>query len=462
MSIHPMTPADAAWFHMDGPANLAIVTGLLVTEKPLDFEKVREVVQMRLLSFERYSQRVVETGFPLATPHWEDMPHFDLDQHLHHIALPAPHDEEALRVLVSDIASIPLDHGQPLWQIYVVDDVQGGSAFIMRCHHCVADGTAMMTVSQKLFDPAPGATPPAQAAAATRERMKAPPLNMLDKAKMVIGGAGMLLGELLKTNDPQSPLKGEFALRKYVAWSKPVAIADIKAIGAKHGAKVNDVLVAGMTGALRTYLKGRGIDVNHTTVRAMVPVDLRPPERANELGNEFGLVILELAVSKARAEQRLALTKSRMDALKHSPEPMATRLLFDIFGRGPKALEDFANMLFGSKTSLVMTNVAGPREALYLAGVPIARMYGWAPHPGKELGMAISIMSYKGSAALTVIGDARLVPDPEVITEQFNREFEAMLRSMQAKPAALSAKRTKTPTPSSRQQKAALHLLQNR
>ena len=462
MSIHPMTPADAAWFHMDGPANLAIVTGLLVTEKPLDFDKVREVVQTRLLSFERYSQRVVETGFPLATPHWEDMPHFDVDQHLHHIALPAPHDEEALRVLVSDIASIPLDHGQPLWQIYVVDDVQGGSAFIMRCHHCVADGTAMMTVSQKLFDTAPGATPPAQAAAAVRERMKAPPLNMLDKAKMVIGGAGMLLGELLKTNDPQSPLKGEFALRKYVAWSKPVAIADIKAIGAKHGAKVNDVLVAGMTGALRTYLKGRGIDVNHTTVRAMVPVDLRPPERANELGNEFGLVILELAVNKARAEQRLALTKSRMDALKRSPEPMATRLLFDIFGRGPKALEDFANMLFGSKTSLVMTNVAGPRETLYLAGVPIARMYGWAPHPGKELGMAISIMSYKGSASLTVIGDARLVPDPEVITEQFNREFEAMLRSMQAKPAAMPAKRAKTPTPSRRQQKAALHLLQNR
>ena len=243
----------------------------------------------------------------------------------------------------------------------------------------------------------------------------------------MLGGAGMLLSELIKPPDPQSPLKGEFALRKHIAWSRPVAIRDIKAIGARHGAKVNDVLVAAMTGALRKYLKQRGVDVNHTTVRAMVPVDLRPPERFGQLGNEFGLVILDLAVASARSDQRLALTKLRMDALKRSPEPVAMRLLMDIFGRGPKAVEDVANLVFGSKTSVVMTNVAGPRETLYLAGVPIDRMVFWVPHPGRQMGMGISIMSYRGMASLAVIADARLVPDPEVITDLFNQEFETLL-----------------------------------
>jgi WS/DGAT/MGAT family acyltransferase len=466
-----MSPVDAAWYHMDGPANLAIVTGVLLTKQALDFDKVCAVYRERIVGFDRFRQRVVEGGFAMATPHWEDMPNFDIDQHLHHIALAAPNDEAALRALVSDIASAPLDLKQPLWQVHVVDDVEGGSALIMRCHHCIGDGTAMMTVVQTLFDTEPGAprrsAAPAYAAPtdqAADDSLLAParhaveraargamsvanatvdivthPQQMIKNATLVAGGAAMLLGELLKTNDPQSPLKGEFALRKQVAWSKPVAIKTAKAIGAPYGAKVNDVLVAGMTGALRSYLKGRGIDVDHTTVRAMVPVDLRPAERVGELGNEFGLVILDLAVANARSSERLTITKARMDALKRSPEPAATRVLFEIFGRGPKAIEDFANSLFGSKASLVMTNVAGPRQVLYLAGVPIDRMYAWAPHPGKELGMAISILSYQGMASLTVIGDARLVPDPQAITDQFNREFETMRRALKADSAKAPA-----------------------
>ena len=242
----------------------------------------------------------------------------------------------------------------------------------------------------------------------------------------------MRVGELLRADDPPSPLKGEFALGKHVAWSKPVAIRDIKMIGKRYDAKVNDVLVAAMTGALRTYLLGRGVDVNHTTVRAMVPVDLRPPERMGQLGNEFGLVLLDLAVTKARADHRLALTKARMDALKRSPEALATKALLNLLGRGPKVLEDFSNDLFGRKASLVMTNVVGPSETLYLAGVPIDRILPWAPHPGKQLGMAVSILSYRGKAGLTVIGDAPLVPDPESITDEFNREFQKMLKSATA------------------------------
>jgi WS/DGAT/MGAT family acyltransferase len=442
---------------MDGPANTATVVGMLLTELPLDFDKVREVYRHRLLTFERFKQRVVERGIAFSTPHWEDVPDFDLDQHLHHIALPAPHDRAALRALVEDIASQPLDHKLPLWQIHVVDDVEGGSALIMRYHHCIADGTAMMAVTQRLFDVAPDtpadAVPAPQALGFAKERRLLHGLDELaraarksqspsargaqspaalsaaaDKATQLLAGTGMVISELLKWPDPHSPLKGDFQPRKRIAWSEPVPIAHVKAIGVPTGAKVNDVLVACMTGALRTYLKRRGVAVNRDTVRAMVPVDLRPAERFGELGNEFGLVILDLPIGKARTQDRLAQTKLRMDALKRSPEAIAMRVLLDIFGRGPKRLEDFANEIFGSKASVVMTNVAGPREPLYLAGTPIDRMMFWVPHPGRQLGMGISIYSYCGQVSLSVIADARLVPDPETITAAFNREFEQMLK----------------------------------
>jgi WS/DGAT/MGAT family acyltransferase len=439
MKTTPMSAADAAWFHNDGPANLAIVMGVVLTKKPLDFAHVRRIYTERIVSFERFRQRVVETGFPMAAPHWQDMPNFSIDQHLHHIALPAPHDEAALVRLVNDLASMPLDHALPLWQAYVVDDVDGGSALVTRVHHCLADGTAMMTVTQRLYDPAPGAKPlPPPRARGTSigkgagKGLFAPAIDFVTEAARdavaLVGGAGMLASELLRADDPPSPLKGDFALGKRVAWSQPIALRDIKAIGKRYDAKVNDVLVAAMTGALRSYLKGRGVDVGHTTVRAMVPVDLRPPERIGQLGNEFGLVLLDLAVTEARADRRLALTKARMDALKGSPEPLATKALLSLLGRGPKLLEDFSNDLFGRKASVVMTNVVGPSEVLYLAGVPIERILPWAPHPGRQLGMAVSILSYHGAASLTVIGDAHLVPDPERITAEFGREFKKLLK----------------------------------
>ena len=485
MSTYPMDPVDAAWYHIDGPANLAMVTAVALTKQPLDFDRVREIYRRRLAGFDRFRQRVVETGFPVPTPHWQDVPHFDIDQHLHRIALPAPHDNAALKVLLNDLASMPLDREQPLWHVHIVENAAGGSALIMRYHHCIGDGTAMQAVVRKVFDATPDAplgglpgddnTSAAPSAPAnvlfgfdTLERSArralalalgtveavADPQRTLEKLGLVLGGAGVLLEELLKPADPKSPFKGDFGLRKHVAWSTPVAIADVKAIGAPLDAKVNDVLVAAMTGALRSYLKGRGVDVNHTTVRAMVPVDLRPPERVGLLGNDFGLVLLGLPVAAAKAADRLAQTKARMDRLKRSPEPVAMKFLFELFGSGPKAIQDVATSIFGSKASLVMTNVVGPKDPVYLAGVPIDQMMFCVPHPGKELGMGISILSYRGMASLAVITDARLVPDPEAITDEFNREFGRMKRAAQrASAAAAAPPRTRANTRTPRQRK---------
>lgn len=457
MTLHKMAPVDAAWFHMDGPANLAMVTSVALTKQPLDFAKVKVLYAARLSAVPRFRQRVVERGLPLPSPHWEDMPNFDIGQHLHHVALPPPGGKRALAQLLSDIVSTPLDRLQPLWQVHVIDGVDGGSALVTRFHHCIGDGTAMTALSMRLYDLSADAPVLAHEIAAPKAGRGAPdgwfesafdsvgatvravlstanaaldvathPQALIDKATLIAGGAGMLLAELLKPDDPASPFKGTFSLAKRVAWSEPVAIADVKAIGALADAKVNDVLVAGMTGALRAYLQGRGVDVGHTTLRAMVPVDLRPPERALELGNDFGLVLLELAVGASKPLERLRVTKAHMDALKRSPEPVAMRVLFDIFGRTPKRVADIPSSMLSSKASVVMTNVAGSPRTLYVAGVPVERIMFWVPHPGDNLGMGISILSYRGYATLAIVADAHLVPDPETITRRFQKEFATM------------------------------------
>ncbi|SPJ13829.1 Diacylglycerol O-acyltransferase [Burkholderiales bacterium] len=458
MMLHKMAPVDAAWFHMDGPANLAMVTSVALTKKPLDFAKVKALYAARLRAFPRFRQRVVERGLPLPRPHWEDMPNFDIGQHLHHVALAQPSDQRALAQLLSDIVSTPLDRLQPLWQVHVIDGVEGGSALVTRFHHCIGDGTAMTALSMLLYDKTADVALGQHEAAAPKAGRGATdgwlgstfdalgasvravvstanaaldvathPQALIDKAALIAGGAAMLLSELLKRDDPESPFKGPFSLAKRVAWSEPVAITDVKAIGALADAKVNDVLVAGMTGALRAYLKGRGVDVGHTTLRALVPVDLRPPERALELGNDFGLVLLELAVGARTPLERLRVTKAHMDALKRSPEPVAMRVLFDIFGRTPKLVSDIPSSMISSKASVVMTNVAGSPHTLYVAGVPIERVMFWVPHPGEHLGMGISILSYRGYATLAIVADAHLVPDPETITRRFQQEFVTML-----------------------------------
>ncbi|MBK6862337.1 MAG: WSD1 family O-acyltransferase [Ideonella sp.] len=138
-------------------------------------------------------------------------------------------------------------------------------------------------------------------------------------------------------------------------------------------------------------------------------------------------MLLELAVAARTPLERLRATKAHMDALKRSPEPVAMRLLFDIFGRTPKAISDIPESMFTRKASVVMTNVAGASRTLYVAGVPIERIMFWVPHPGEQLGMGISILSYRGQATLAIVADAHLVPDPGTITRRFEREFATLL-----------------------------------
>lgn len=152
-TAHRMSHADAAWLHMDQPTNLMVITAVIWFDERPDWERVRETVRRRLVErFPRFRQRVVEGRTPLSGPHWEDDTDFDLDLHLHRVALPAPGDREALQAFVADLMASPLDPSKPLWHVQLVDGYGDGAAVVFRIHHCIADGIALARVMLSLTD----------------------------------------------------------------------------------------------------------------------------------------------------------------------------------------------------------------------------------------------------------------------------------------------------------------------
>jgi len=442
-----LAPVDHAWLRMEDPTNLMMVTGLLIFDQPLDFERLRDTFEQRVLRFRRFRQRVVTSG---NEARWQDDPNFTLSAHLHRIALPAPHDQQALQELVSDFMSTPIDFSKPPWQYHLIENYRGGCVLLGRLHHCIADGIALIHVLLSMTDTTPDAAWPTPAEAEQRahqtggpfeavsttarsvEKLMADgidsllePARIAEAARLGLSGATALSRLLLMSPDPPTAFKGRLGIAKRAAWSQPLPLDHVKAIGRAVGATVNDVLLAAATGALRRYLQGRGQQVDGLDIRAAVPVNLRAPDEPPSLGNRFGLVFLTLPIGVDDPLDRLFDLKERMEAIKGSPEALVTFGILGTMGMAPAQLQDLGVSIFGAKATAVMTNVPGPRQTIYLAGAPIREIMFWVPQSGR-LGLGVSILSYAGNVTLGVATDAGLVPDPDQIIAGFHEEFELL------------------------------------
>src|SRR5215813_8790694 len=161
-----LSAVDAAWLRMEDPTNLMMVTGVLLFENRVDLGRLKSLIEERLLKFARFRQRVEEPPLGIGLPHWVTDPRFDLDAHIHNVALPAPANKTALEAFVSDLLGTPLDFSKPLWQVHLVEHAEG-SAMVSRIHHAIADGIALIQVLLSLTDPS---RRPRRASAAGRPR----------------------------------------------------------------------------------------------------------------------------------------------------------------------------------------------------------------------------------------------------------------------------------------------------
>jgi diacylglycerol O-acyltransferase / wax synthase len=415
VSRERMSAVDAAWLRMDRPTNAMVITALLTFDDAPGFTAIEELVRTRMLPWRRFRQRVVEP--PVVPPRWVDDPEFDLRLHLHRAALPAPGGDRELEELIAELASTALDHDRPLWQIHVIERGRG-AAVLVRMHHCVGDGVALIRMLLGVSDQeramstqAVGLTPPR-------------PHGWIAIAREAARQTAALTRMLTLWPDPPSALRGELGARKLLVSSRPIPLAAVKAIAASHHAHVNDVLVAAIAGALRRHLLRHG-GVPQRALRAMVPVYLGGQLRAGDLGNHFGLVFLDLPVGSPDAAERLRVAQARMDQLKRSPDAIVALEVLGALGLASPAIEDLAIDLFTSKASILFTNVAGPPDIVHLAGKPVTSMVVWAPVSG-HLGLGISALSYAGMLRVGIKADSRCVPDPAALLVDLDAELDAL------------------------------------
>jgi diacylglycerol O-acyltransferase len=465
MARHSMPAADAAWLHMDRAANPMVVNSLLWFDEPLDWQCTQEVFRRRIVDrFPRFRQRVAE---PLGRPAFEDDPGFDLDQHLHRLALPAPGDQCTLQELVSDLITPPLDRCRPLWHAYLIEGFGDGCALLVRVHHCIADGIALARVMLSLTDgaanagieppPVPGGNgghaplgsllrPASEAMSATRRIAGATvhegfesllhPRHAAHLAGVAAQDAGTLAKLLSAPADADTVLRQPLHGSRRVAWSGPFPLERIKAAGRRAQGTINDLLVAAVTGALRSYLEQR--ESLPEEVRVMVPFNLRPLDRPvpSGLGNDFALILLPLPVGIADAGERLREVRMRMDSVKHSHEGPISYGILSGLGLTPAQVERRLIGFFSSKASAVVTNVPGPRDPVYLAGTPVRGVLVWAPCSG-SIGMTVSIFSYAGEVTVGFMADVAVVPDPRPLVKAFDRELRTLCRgTRRRRPAA--------------------------
>ena len=457
---------DTAWLRMDRAENLMQILGVMIFEGPMDYERLKRTVAQRMLRYRRFRQIAAQES---NGAWWIDDANFDIDAHVRHSILPAPGGKHELQKFVAEMASEPLNVARPRWEFHLVETGEGYSALVARIHHAIADGIALIGVLNSLTDehadaPEDGGLAPWKPEAASTGkdagthdndlfwRWIYEPMSDATLASIRIGGklwvkylgllnnpakvfdyarlAGAIAKEVgtlaLMPNDTETRFKGKPGTSKCVAWSEPIALGEVKAVGKVLGCSVNDLLLASVAGALRSYLQEKGDPVDNTEIRALVPVNLRAPGDIDDLGNRFGLVALELPVGIENPLARLYETRARMEALKGSYQAMLTFTILGAVGMAPKFIQDQVLDLLAGKATAVMTNVPGPQQARYFAGATLKQQMVWVPQSG-DVGMGVSILSYAGKVQFGLITDRNMVDDPERIVTRFAVEFEKLL-----------------------------------
>ena len=462
MARKRMSYADHAWLRMDQPDNLMIITGMMTCDAPLELAELKAKIALMVLRFRRFRQRMRASRLPFRRPYWEDDPNFDLDAHVQPITLPEPADKRVLQELISLIMGRPLDYDRPLWMFYLVENYLGGSALIGRMHHSIADGIALMQVLLSMTELSPPVGPADGPETDGAQPETAPPTKLLPRTSQtaavdtsewalhdLIDEGRKLLADreyarlrarqgfkfaaavgrvALRWPDPPSLFKGPLSTSKRAAWSEPIDLAQVKQIGKSLQATVNDVLLATLAGALGRYLDEVDPQAELQKIRGIIPVNLRPLELDDDLGNKFGLVFLSLPIGVADPLERLLRVKKNMDDLKSSVEPAATFVVLNVLGAMPDPVEELATRFFDTKGTAIITNVPGPQMPLYLTGVRIKNLMAWVPQSSR-ISLGMSLISYDGQVWLGVATDEGLVPDPETIVANFQLEFDALCAS---------------------------------
>jgi len=430
---------DSSFLHLErGPAHMHVASTSIFEGPTPEYDEFRDHIASRLHLVPRFRQKLRFVPFGQGRPKWVDDPTFHLDYHVRHTALPHPGSEEQLRILAARVFSQRLDRSKPLWELWLVDGLEGDRfAVIGKSHHCLVDGISGVDITTVLFDataepadlpepppwtPAPEpsdaellaealverATTPAEVARAVRAVFRAP-----RQAARAVVDTLEAAGTFARTGLGAPPCPFNVEIGPYRRFSTVrTDLADYKRIKNAAGGTVNDVILTVVSGALGRYLRERGHSTQGLELRAMVPISVRTASERGALGNRVSSFMAPLPVWCEDPLERLAKVRETMGDLKRSKQAVGATLLTELTDFAPPTIVGQAARLQPRQRffNLVVTNVPGPQFPLYLLGRELECVFPMVPLARRQA-VCFAIMSYNGQVNFGLTGDYDAMTD---------------------------------------------------
>ena len=458
------------------PINVACTCEL---DGALSLRACTKYVESKLDLIPRYKQRAVFPQFNLGLPTWEPDPNFDIRNHVRQVVLKAGTDAE-LKEIAGSIVSSTLDRSRPLWDLTLVRGLKGNrTGLVIRLHHCLADGISGVGIMNVLLD----ASPTPEKAAPSKQRAEVPQSTdsvallldgMLKSYQSFMQGALTAQSEVLTiarellggiTNGQREELMHlvpELASPsdrlpfnhvvchgpQRVAWGE-IPMADIKAIRENFGGTVNDVVLTVVTSTVRRYSELHGAKMRGRNLRLMIPVNIRGDGDVSELGNKITFLPINVPLDVRDPRMLLAKISERMVFLRSIGVQDLVGLVGTLVSKIPlpvqAILAPVLSQLPLSLCNMIVTNVPGPQQPLYLLGHKMLRAYPYVPIGG-EMGVNVAILSYNGTAYVGYGGDVHAVPDIDRFEDLLRVSFAELRDAAVGKPprAKPSVAKTKT------------------
>ncbi len=429
----------------------------------LDFGRLCAMSEATLRKVPRFRQRLAYTPVT-GHPVWIDDAHFNLSYHLRHTCLPSPGDERQLKRLAGRVMSQQLDRGKPLWEMWFVEGLaERRFAVITKVHHSMIDGISGIDLMSSLMRltptdtveqvhgpwvPRPAPSPMRLLAEDVARRASAPirmavtgwraltaPVRTLENARDAVAGLGEALLAGATSGSP-TPLNVTIGPHRRFDWTR-FDLEVVRRVKRRLGGTLNDVVLAVVTGAMRRFLRGRGVDPDRLDFRALVPVSIRTAALRNTLGNQVTFLVATLPVGARTPAERLRLVRETTGRLKSSKQSYGTEVLEEISDWTiPMLFTEYARL--GARTrayNMVVTNVPGPPAPVYLLDAEMLASYPLVPlYTDQALGIAI--FSCSGGLFWGFNADWDAVPDLHELVTFVEEEFAELVALAERRPDA--------------------------
>ncbi len=454
--MRPLAGMDAAFLSLETPTTPLHVGVAIVMDPPegtrslfspsTRYAQIRRVIEQRVHLVPQMRQRAMRVPFGLHHPVWADDPDFELDDHLSRASLPSPGGRAELDAFVASVMSRRLDPDRPLWEMHIVEGLEGGrTALVAKVHHAILDGVSGASVLAAFLDLTPrsrlvqlpgGWSPPPlpsnaqmlRHAASSLAKQPGEALNTIQAGVGAVADLGLHNRELTGRGEqpppgffaaPRTSFNGTVSNRKrYAGLSVP--LEDVKLVGRQFGATVNDVLLACVSGGLRRLMEIRR-EHHEQPLVAMVPVSTRQEDEAAQLGNQISGMLVSLATDVEDPLARLDRISASARLAKEQEKLHRGRLLGDLAQMALPALTSrVARAVAGTRLfdkmrppfNVTVSSVRVPDVPLFCAGSRVTETYPVGPM-AEGVGLNVTVFSYLDRVYFGLLACRRLVPELE-------------------------------------------------